>query len=760
MNPLLQVKFRFNKEKNNAGFGPTNLRSNMSVSFPKIDELSESLRAVLRYYRNEPKILNNLLVDVCYNDIIAKTKRIEEILKPIGATTNDTVVGARFSDAPDGEENHIITHYVDVKTINRTLKELASVKQFIIGELNGRASTKNFNETKKPNDEVKDKLRKENYEKYGLSKSKMRRLIVDCSVVETFSVPRISTSSLKNDTFLVTFYKTELALSSLMEKLNVDDMKYRYSFYGEDTLAVTRDLFDYLNSKVPYLISMISSDLAQVTYDSIDKKTPPERIEIPEPQNEPTIGVIDTLFDESVYFSNWVENTDYLDNVEKMGINDDSREHGTEVTSIIVDGPRMNPWLDDGCGRFRVRHFGVCVDKISTARLVRRLKNIINSNPDIHVWNLSLGTDEEVSKNFISFDAAILDELQAKKNIAFIVSGTNDNRKNPSDRIRVGSPADSLNSIVVNSVKRDGSPVSYSRKGTVLSFFNKPDVVYYGGDYNERINAYSPHGEVQVYGTSFAAPWISRKMCFLIDVMGFSREVAKALIIDSAAGWEYKTSTVRNKELLGYGIVPIEIEKVLYTDNDEIKFVIYGTSESYRMANYGIPVPKDNDDKYPYIARATICYFPECSRSQGVDYTNRELSLMFGRITSDGRIDDINENVQDEEHSYVDERASRKEFRKWENTKFISKLLKRNRALKSYEDRLWGITITSKERLTTQMRDGLNFGAVITLKEIKGVNRIEDFIRMCTIRGWIVNKINIENQIDIYNLNQEELTFK
>ena len=76
-----------------------------------------------------------------------------------------------------GEENHIITHYVDVKTINRTLKELASVKQFIIGELNGRASTKNFNETKKPNDEVKDKLRKENYEKYGLSKSKMLSLI-------------------------------------------------------------------------------------------------------------------------------------------------------------------------------------------------------------------------------------------------------------------------------------------------------------------------------------------------------------------------------------------------------------------------------------------------------------------------------------------------------------------------------------------------------------------------------------------------------
>ena len=313
---------------------------------------------------------------------------------------------------------------------------------------------------------------------------------------------------------------------------------------------------------------------------------------------------------------------------------------------------------------------------------------------------------------------------------------------------------------MVNSIKRNGNPASYSRKGTVLSFFNKPDVVYYGGDYDERINAYAPSGEEQVYGTSFAAPWISRKMCFLIDVMGFSRETAKALIIDSAAGWEYKISTAKDKELLGYGAVPIQIEKVLSTDNDEIKFILYGTSETYKTTKYGIPVPKDNDNKYPYIARATICYFPECSRAQGIDYTNRELTLKFGRIKSDGKIMDINENIQDDKNSYIDERQSRREFRKWENTKFISKVLKNNQALKSYEDKLWGIVITSKERLDTQMHSGLNFGVIITLKEIKGVNRIEDFIRACTLRGWIVNEITIKNQIDIYNANQQEITFE
>ena len=68
-------------------------------------------------------------------------------------------------------------------------------------------------------------------------------------------------------------------------------------------------------------------------------------VDIPDPQNEPVIGVIDTFFDESVYFSKWVDNKDYISDLEKYQNDLTLRDHGTEVTSIIVDGPRMNPWL-------------------------------------------------------------------------------------------------------------------------------------------------------------------------------------------------------------------------------------------------------------------------------------------------------------------------------------------------------------------------------------------------------------------------------
>lgn len=753
MNNLLEVKVRYDHGKRGGSPVFVNLKKDGETTVRKIQKLQENLRAIVRYYESTPKYLKGFLIDVNYNDIIAKSKRISEMLKPSGKQTNDVVVGARFSSAPEGQENHIITYYVDAETIKKTLEKLEETKRFLTEKLDGKAVPENFNETKEKKPDL-------DYGGYFLKKISIRNMIVDCSVVESMSVPNV-TADIQRESFLLTFFQTEYSLSEMLEELKIDQYRYPYAFYGRDTISVSWDLYQILQDKVPYMISMISSDLSQVTLETIDKSKQKYKQYIPKPSNEPTIGVIDNLFDEGVYFSEWVANTDYLDEFESIGERDVSRDHGTEVTSIIVDGPSLNPWLDDGCGRFKVRHFGVCVDRISVPRLVNKIRQIVNDNPDIHVWNLSLGTDDEVSKNFISYDGSALDELQAGKNIIFVVAGTNDNRNRKEGMLRVGSPADSLNAVVVNSVKRNGLPASYTRQGRILSFFNKPDISYYGGDYEngERIRACSSKDIEEVYGTSFASPWIARKLSFLIDIMGFPREVAKALLIDSAAGWEFKASTYRIQNQVGYGIVPIKISDILESDNREIRFVLYGTASSYITSNYSIPIPRDSDNKYPFIARAMLCYFPQCSRVQGVDYTSRELSLKFGRVNEKGKIDDINENIQDEAGHAIDERQSRRDFRKWENTKFISKVLKKNKALQSYGERLWGISIVSKERVTTSMTSDLNFGVVVTLREINGINRIQDFITACTLRGWIVNEISLENRLTLYNKNQEEVIF-
>lgn len=52
--------------------------------------------------------------------------------------------------------------------------------------------------------------------------------------------------------------------------------------------------------------------------------------------------------------------------------------------------------------------------------------------------------------------------------------------------------------------------------------------------------------------------------------------------------------------------------------------------------------------------------------------------------------------------------------------------------------------IKTNNRLDYKDGVGLRFGVVVTLKEMYGVNRIEEFIRNCHLNGWLVNKIDVQ----------------
>lgn len=129
------------------------------------------------------------------------------------------------------------------------------------------------------------------------------------------------------------------------------------------------------------------------------------------------------MFDETVYFSEWVE---FKNMVDGNVLEKSDYDHGTMVSSIIVDGPNINKELDDGCGRFKVRHFGVAKSgSFSSFAVMRAIKEIVESNRDIKVWNLSLGSALEINSNFISPEAAILDKIQYENDVIFVVAGTN-----------------------------------------------------------------------------------------------------------------------------------------------------------------------------------------------------------------------------------------------------------------------------------------------------------------------------------------------
>ena len=751
MNDLLQLKGVFEQKDGKNKPGASNLPKDKYVTIEHLYSLRNNLVDVLDFWNNE-KLLIKPLVSAYYMDVVAKSNRIKGILESGSKKNNDTIVGAKFTSG--SPKKHIITHCVGDKILidaTDNIDKVISIIRDYFGDSICYHDIENIN-----NNKYKQIFKSKS--KYDISKTRFVNIVVDAYYLEKFDVER-DTSELQ-DNAIITLYDTGTKTSDIMKQLDINFLDVR--IIDETTILLRPDQYNKLKDKAPYLISMAVSDISLLEKEDICK-TDDAIITIPEPSNEPTIGVIDTMFDENVYFSKWVEFKNMLDS--EIELTPDDYIHGTMVTSIIVDGANINPELDDGCGRFKVRHFGVATSgRFSSFTVLRAIKEIVETNKDIKVWNLSLGSAMEINSNFISPEAYILDKIQYENDVIFVVAGTN--KPKNSKVKKIGAPADSINSLVVNSVGFDDKPTVYSREGLVLSFFNKPDVSYYGGDDTKPIRTCSPLGEMLVSGTSFAAPWIARKLAYLIEILGLTRELAKALIIDSAACWN---NNLYSSQLIGFGVVPIKIEDIVKTPEDEIKFMITEVSKKFDTYNYNIPIPEDKQ-KQPFVSKATLCYFPNCSRNQGVDYTNTEMDIHFGRLsrTKNGntQIDSINDNKQSEEGKLLMyEGTAREMYRKWDNVKHIREniktptgLQKKPKAKKS--NGLWGISIKTKERLNTKDGNNLKFGLVITLKEVNGVNRIQEFIQQCQFRGWLVNKIDVENRVDIYNTAEEELIFE
>lgn len=744
MNNVLELKGKrfIQASKTGSGSGAS-MNSKKIVTREQLLRLIERISQIKEFWKQEKRPFEGILISVHYNKIVAKSNRIAGLFK--GKDSNYAIVGAKFNKE---KTKHIITYFLDMEDLDKSIELLLKTSDIIKVKFQNGIDKVTFDDRKK--------IDKIPFSKFSITKSTFKQVIADVSYIEDFEV-EMATRQLKQS--IITLYNTHTDTKMLFENIGIDILKSR--ILDNQTVFLDENQLQILFEKAPYLVSMATEDLSELSPEDFIQEYQQGTLYMPSPTIEPTVGVIDTLFDKRVYFGEWVEYHDMID--DNLPKNPDDYRHGTAVDSIIVDGARLNPWLDDGCGRFRVRHFGVAIgSKFSSFTITKQIKEIIANNKDIKVWNISLGSNQEVNDNFISAEGAILDKIQYENDVIFVVAGTN---KPSADIEKIGSPADSINSMVVNAVTQNGLSTKYARRGLALSFFAKPDVSYYGGSEEKYIKVCEPLGEANVAGTSFAAPWIARKLSYLMDILGLNREVAKAMIIDAARDWNEKP-TPEEVALYGHGIVPIKIDDIVHTKEDEIKFLVYDVSEKWNTYNYYFPVPI-KDDKYPYIARATMCYFPMCDRTQGVDYTNTELNLHFGRINNKGKIEDIKGDKQnqdvilDNEKYFLLEGEARERFRKWDNVKYIAERPK-NKMMpkKSYDNKNWGMEIKTNNRLDPKDGIGIRFGVVVTLKEINGVNRIDEFIKNCTLNGWLVNKIDVQTRVDINKKVNEDIEFE
>ena len=295
MNDLLNLKGTFQQENRNSRPGPPSLPANTKVSVQHMKKLLDDL-LILRDYWSKEKVITGALISVQYIDVIAKSRRISGFLSKGSVTANSSVVGAKFADVTTPENiiarKHIITHYVPLIILEESIKKLSSSIGIVENTFDGVISAEIV---KKINEKTID------FKPVGIAKTAFLEIIVDCHYVEKFFISQEDTD-FKTDT-IITIYKTDNT-KTVLEKVGINVLPSR--IYDETTLLLTPDQLGILQSRASYLIAMATTDISKLSKELLLGPSE-DLVTIPSPKNEPTIGVIDTMFWEDVYFTEWVK---------------------------------------------------------------------------------------------------------------------------------------------------------------------------------------------------------------------------------------------------------------------------------------------------------------------------------------------------------------------------------------------------------------------------------------------------------------------
>lgn len=745
MNKALRISKSLRHERGSGGDSGRKMPKGSSLTAEKVSSIRRQLESVYLFFRGQSLIRGGLF-EVTYDRLLSKSNRVKTLLGKGSVAPDSEVVGARYVRL-NGENVHRIVYYLpSLDDAKDSLALLSILEDYLAkkGSLSAKEHEEMFRQRKAP----------QGFSSYRTFNS----LVVDCCYIFSLSIPRMD-APMGSGPYIVTLYRVDRDSSELLRSSGLGWLEAKK--VGENTYLLDEGDYHALEDKLPFLISMGTSDLWSLPALKEEGSQGDERV-LPPPSQEPIVGVLDGPISGHTYLNEWIESTSLIN--EQIIVGDEERNHATAVSSLIIDGPGLNPALDDGCGRFRVAHFAIASGhKASLTQIIRNIRRAVYLRPDIKVWNFSWGSPDEVSENSISLIGAELDRLQRQYDVLFILAGTNKAKGDEGKDMRIGSPADSLNALCVNAVRKDGSPASYSRRGPVLTYLLKPDLSYYGGDFGEEMKVQGHWGPIKGRGTSYAAPWMARKAAFLIYKLGFSKEEAKALLIDSALSWgkeEYSHSLKK-----GFGRVPTNIRDVLETKPDEMRFILKGRITSYKTFTHELMIPSISKDEggarlFPYQARATLCYLTSGHREQGIDYADTEVAFQFGRIDSEGNVKSINRDRQYEIYSYIREAEARKSFAKWSPVKVIRESIKTRRIpKKSYrDDDSWGFCLTASNRLPQSGYD-IPFAIVVTLKEINGKNRIYSFRKELENAGWQVNEVDIDQYLDIYESSKAEVKF-
>lgn len=247
-----------------------------------------------------------------------------------------------------------------------------------------------------------------------------------------------------------------------------------------------------------------------------------------ETEEYPVVGVLDTGIADIPYLAPWKEAVVHENYPKEYQDN----SHGSFVAGIIEYGDELNGTNISALSG--VRLFNAVVHPGNTMtiypeELIDHVREAVENNPEIKIWNLSLGTTMESELDEFSEFGMALDNIQDENNVLIIKSAGNcNNFAKGLPKSRISKTADSVRSLVVGSIAETqgehdyaepNMPSPFTRVGPGPASIVKPDLVFYGGNAGVDkgklvINGVSSFGlDGNIYknvGTSFSTPRVSR----------------------------------------------------------------------------------------------------------------------------------------------------------------------------------------------------------------------------------------------------------
>ncbi|MBQ3100512.1 MAG: S8 family peptidase [Clostridia bacterium] len=372
-------------------------------------------------------------------------------------------------------------------------------------------------------------------------------------------------------------------------------------------------------------------------------------------ESYPVVGVLDTGIEDNAYLQNWKTHSSFTSYPNQYR----DPSHGSFVSGIIEYGDELNDFSYTMLPGVQLFDATVYPDESKEAiyvdDLIEHIREAVQRNNHIKVWNLSLGTNNEASLDDFSDFGMALDNIQDENQVLIIKSAGNcKNFLRQLPKSRIAQSADSVRSIVVGSLAHAknsndyaeiDAPSPFTRVGPGPGSIVKPDLVFYGGNAGVSngslsrtgLKSFAPNGDiVSNVGTSFSTPWVTRMAAELIHLVNgeFDPLLIRALLIHNAKYPANCEMSMTDKVTqMGFGM-PSCVQEMLYNSEDEITLILRDTLDKGSFIEmFDFPFPEsliDENGNFVGQIIATLVTKSLLDDKQSGEYCQSNIDILFG----------------------------------------------------------------------------------------------------------------------------------